>query len=92
MKKTSFNLGLLVVGAALLSGPSAWAQTDTTTGNTTTRTTTTQVEDDGPDLGWLGLLGLLGLAGLLKKPERQVVHHTDTVRTTGTGTGTGTNR
>lgn len=100
MKKTSMKLTLLVAGMALLSSSSVWAQPGSNDGNRTGGSDTTERvdtnDDNDTDYGWIGLLGLAGLAGLLKKPERQVVHHTDTVRTTptgpGTGTGTGANR
>ncbi len=74
MKKTKVA-GTLGLGAALVMGNVAFAQTGTTsTGNRATTTTVrTEEREESPDYGWLGLLGLAGLAGLLKKPERQVV-------------------
>lgn len=74
-----------VIGVSVLlaSGGPALAQTSGTTGNTGTNSTIAndeRYENDDTDYGWLGLLGLSGLAGLFKKPERHVVHQTDTAR------------
>lgn len=82
MKQIASVLG---VSAIVALGSPALAQTSGTPGNTTgtTDTTTTLADDrddNDADYGWLGLLGLSGLAGLLKKPERHVVHQTDTTR------------
>ncbi len=95
MKKNSLKLGMFVVGATLLASAGAFAQTSSSDGagsTTANRTTTIRTEErqEQPNYSWLGLLGLAGLAGLLKKPERQVIHQTDTVRTTGSGPTTGT--
>lgn len=74
MKKTNIA-GTLGLGAVLVMGNAAFAQSgSTSTGNRATTTSVrTEEREESPDYGWLGLLGLAGLAGLLKKPERQVV-------------------
>jgi hypothetical protein len=85
MKKFLPIASTLAVTAFLMCNQAAFAQgggNDTGAGDSTTRTTATDNRDDNDnDYGWLGLLGLAGLAGLLKKPQRQVVHHHDDTRT-----------
>ena len=88
MKKLKLITSTFALATVLMCGQTAFAQTGTggNTGGSTGGTTTTDNNrdndrDDDRDYGWLGLLGLAGLAGLLKKPERQVVHHNDTPRT-----------
>lgn len=84
MKKLKLIASTFALGAVLMCSQTAFAQNGaggTTGGNTGGTTTTDDNRDDDQDYGWLGLLGLAGLAGLLKKPERQVVHHNDTPRT-----------
>jgi hypothetical protein len=75
----------LAVAAVLMCSQTAFAQgggTDTGAGGGTGTTTRDNRDNDNDtDYGWLGLLGLAGLAGLLKKPQREVVHHNDTPRT-----------
>jgi hypothetical protein len=73
------------------TGGSTSGSGSTTMGpDTNDRATATQTEqrEERPNYSWLGLLGLAGLAGLLKKPQRETVHHTETVRTPGTGSST----
>lgn len=83
MKKSTSAGSVLALGAVLLMGNAAFAQDDNDRGGNRTSTTVVREDDreEGPNYGWLGLLGLAGLSGLLKKPERQVVHQTDVVRT-----------
>ena len=93
--KNTIKAGMFVVATTLLASGGAYAQDGSGSGTDSSRTTTTQTDnrrEESPDYSWLGLLGLAGLAGLLKKPERQVVHQTETVRTQNVGTGTNVNR
>lgn len=83
MKKLLPLASTLAVTAFLMCNQAAFAQgggTDTGAGDRTTATDNRDDDNDN-DYGWIGLLGLAGLAGLLKKPERQVVHHHDDTRT-----------
>ena len=89
MKNFTQLASTLAVGTVLMCGGTAFAQGGTGTdgamsggANGTTATDNRDDRDDSPDYGWVGLLGLAGLAGLLKKPERHVVHQTDTPRPT----------
>lgn len=93
--KNTLKVGMFVAATTLLVSAGAFAQDSTMNGGSTTnRSTTIRTEnrEEQNDYGWLGLLGLAGLAGLLKKPERHVVHQTDTVRSPNVGTGIGDNR
>jgi hypothetical protein len=82
MKKFFPFASTLAVAAVLMCSQTAFAQGGTgaggdTGGGTGTTATDNRDDDNDNDYGWLGLLGLAGLAGLLKKPQRQVVHHND---------------
>ncbi len=81
MKMTQIATVLGLGAVMALSNP-ALAQTggNNDGGTGTTRANDQRDDNDDTDYGWLGLLGLAGLAGLLKKPERHVVHQTDTPR------------
>ena len=85
MKKFFPTASTLAVAAVLMCSQTAFAQGGGTNsgagGRTDTTATDNRDDDNDNDYGWLGLLGLAGLAGLLKKPQRQVVHHNDTPRT-----------
>lgn len=84
--KTAQLATVLGLGAIMAFSNPASAQTGGNNGavgagNTATTGANDQRDDNNEtDYGWIGLLGLAGLAGLLKRPERHVVHQTDTQR------------